>query len=122
MMHKRVFSIDGIAPTVVTPTGGGHMAKIIEYDLPQCVSYTRDRKGKIMNYHLKDVANTVHPSSAGGGNTSMYVMEEPFVVAVRGRKYERTATEAYSHGQQVSERSLVWAQSTIWGGKSNGDE
>lgn len=58
-----------------------------------------------MNYHLKDVANTVHPSSAGGGNTSMYVMEEPFVVAVRGRKYERTATVADSDGQQVSERS-----------------
>lgn len=26
-----------------------------------------------MNYHFKDMANTIHPSSATGGNTSQYV-------------------------------------------------
>ncbi|MBR6250093.1 MAG: DNA cytosine methyltransferase [Bacteroidales bacterium] len=41
---------------------------------PQIISYTRDRKGKIQNYHTKAVANTLHSSTGSGGNTDQYVI------------------------------------------------
>lgn len=67
------------------------------------MSYSRDKKGKIENYHTKEVANTIHCSTGTRGNTAQYVLEpkpivemnnhgetvsiaEPFVVACRGRK------------------------------------
>ena len=73
---------------------------------PKIVSYSRDKKGKIENYHLNEVANTIHCSTGTRGNTAQYVLEpkpivemnkypsdhgetvsiaEPFVVASRGR-------------------------------------
>ena len=52
---------------------------------PKIVSYSRDKKGKIENYHTKEVANTIHCSTGSKGNTSQYVLE-PFVVACRGRE------------------------------------
>ena len=73
---------------------------------PKIVSYSRDKKGKIENYHTKEVANTIHCSTGTRGNTAQYVLEpkpivemnkypsnhgetvsiaEPFVVASRGR-------------------------------------
>lgn len=39
------------------------------------VSYTRDKKGNVVNRHLKDVANTVHTATGSGGNTDSYVVE-----------------------------------------------
>ena len=39
------------------------------------VSYTRDKKGNVVNRHLKDVANTVHTSTSSGGNTDCFVFE-----------------------------------------------
>jgi DNA (cytosine-5)-methyltransferase 1 len=39
---------------------------------PSIVSYTRDKKGKITNHHLKEEANTLH---TGGGNTAQYVLD-----------------------------------------------
>lgn len=71
------------------------------------MSYSRDKKGKIENYHTKEVANTIHCSTGTRGNTAQYVLEpktivelnkypsnhgetvsiaEPFVVASRGRE------------------------------------
>jgi DNA (cytosine-5)-methyltransferase 1 len=38
------------------------------------LSYTRDAKGKILNYHTKDIANTIHTSTGSGGNTDQYVI------------------------------------------------
>jgi DNA (cytosine-5)-methyltransferase 1 len=40
---------------------------------PKIVSYTRDNKGKIENYHFKDVSNTLHSSNFT--NTQQYVYE-----------------------------------------------
>ena len=37
------------------------------------VSYTRDKKGNVVDRHLKDVANTVHTSTGSGGNTDCFV-------------------------------------------------
>ena len=99
-----IFDINGVSPALTTPSGGGVIPKIIEMkEEPKIVSYSRDKKGKIENYHTKEVANTIHCSTGTRGNTAQYVLEpkpivdmnnhgetvsiaEPFVVASRGRK------------------------------------
>lgn len=74
---------------------------------PKIVSYSRDKKGKIDNYHLNEVANTIHGGTGSNCNTAQYVLEpkpivemnkypsnhgetvsiaDPFVVASRGRE------------------------------------
>lgn len=67
------------------------------------MSYSRDKKGKIENYHLNEVANTIHGGTGSNCNTAQYVLEpkpivemdnlgetvsiaDPFVVASRGRE------------------------------------
>lgn len=39
------------------------------------VSYTRDKKGNVVDRHLRDVANTVHTATGSGGNTDCFVFE-----------------------------------------------
>lgn len=99
-----IFDINGVSPALTTPSGGGVIPKIIEMkEEPKIVSYSRDKKGKIENYHTKEVANTIHCSTGTRDNTAQYVLEpkpivdmnnhgetvsiaEPFVVASRGRE------------------------------------
>lgn len=67
-LTHRVYFTEGISPTIVTPGGGGHIPKIIEMkEEPKIVSYSRDKKGKIENYHTKEVANTIHCSTGKQG-------------------------------------------------------
>lgn len=100
----RTYKTVGISPAITTPSGGGLIPKIIEMkEEPKIESYSRDKKGKIENYHTKEVANTIHCSTGTRGNTAQYVLEpkpivdmnnhgetvsiaEPFVVASRGRE------------------------------------
>lgn len=49
-----------------------HNIKQIE---PKILSYSRDGNGKVVNRHLKKVANTIHGGTGGGGNTDCYVVE-----------------------------------------------
>lgn len=104
-LHRayRMYITDGVSPAITTPSGGGLIPKIIEMkENPKIVSYSRDKKGKIENYHTKEVANTIHCSTGTRGNTAQYVLKpkpivemnnhgetvsiaEPFVVASRGR-------------------------------------
>ena len=42
---------------------------------PKILSYTRDANGKVVDRHLKDVANTIHGGTGGGGNTDSFVVE-----------------------------------------------
>lgn len=42
---------------------------------PKILSYTRDANGKVVDRHLKDVANTIHGATGGGGNTDSFVVE-----------------------------------------------
>ena len=44
-------------------------------DQPQILGYSRDAKGKILNYHTKDISNTLHSGSGGGGNTDQYIIK-----------------------------------------------
>lgn len=39
------------------------------------LSYTRDANGKVVDRHFKDVANTIHGATGGGGNTDSFVVE-----------------------------------------------
>jgi|GEM_PF-3556875 C-5 cytosine-specific DNA methylase len=39
------------------------------------LGYTRDRKGKVKNYHSNEIANTVHTATGHGGNTDQFVKE-----------------------------------------------
>ena len=40
------------------------------------IGYSRDAKGKVTSYHTKDIANTLHSSSGGGGNTDQYILNK----------------------------------------------
>ena len=72
-------NIDGIAGTITTkkefelsPTVTSHGFERNNFAF---VSYTRDKKGNVVDRHLKDVANTVHTSTGSGGNTDCFVFE-----------------------------------------------
>lgn len=54
----------------------------------KAISYTRDSKGKTINKHLKDVANTVHQSTGSGGNTDCLVLEPMCSVHPLSHKFE----------------------------------
>lgn len=38
------------------------------------LGYSRDHKGKVINYHKVSVANTVHTSTGSGGNTDQFAV------------------------------------------------
>ena len=42
---------------------------------PKILSYTRDANGKVVDRNFKDVANTIHGGTGGGGNTDSFVVE-----------------------------------------------
>lgn len=53
---------------------GKKQAQTLETSCNQAViGYTRDKKGKVTNYHEKDETNTLHSSSGGGGNTDQFI-------------------------------------------------
>lgn len=82
----RVYSIEGLAPTIRTPTGGGIIPQIVME--AKAISYTRDSRGNTINKHLKDVANTVHQSTGSGGNTDCLVLEPMCSVHPLSHKFE----------------------------------
>lgn len=66
-MNGRVYSEDGIAPTLRTPTGG--------LSEPCILGYTRDDKGNVTSRHEKEIAGTLHTSTGSGGNTDQFIKE-----------------------------------------------
>lgn len=69
---------------------------------PKIVSYSRDKKGKIENYHLNEVANTIHGGTGSNCNTAQYVLEpKPIVV---GNRYpsNHACGKVYNVGGGVS--------------------
>lgn len=63
---------DGICNTI---TSVQKDCLIIE---PKILSYTRDANGKVVDRHFKDVANTIHGGTGGGGNTDSFVLEQGY--------------------------------------------
>jgi DNA (cytosine-5)-methyltransferase 1 len=64
-----------------TITGGAHSGGL--HSDMTVISYTRDSKGVVTNYHEKNHVNTLHSASGGGGNTDCFVK----CCSVRSRSY-----------------------------------
>lgn len=67
---------------------GNQVAQTLDTGCQQAVilGYTRDEKGKVAKRHEKEIANTVHASTGGGGNTDQFVK----IGAMRGRGEDNT--------------------------------
>ena len=63
----RIYSAEGLAPTLNCCEGGNREPKI--------VSYSRDKKGKVVDRHLKEVSNTITTFTGSGATTDQYVYE-----------------------------------------------
>lgn len=101
----RIYDDKGISPTICANSGGNLQPKIIqqargfnkggEHEISPTISsnswecnnmlieskilsYTRDANGKVVDRHLKDVANTIHGATDGGGNTDSFVLEQGY--------------------------------------------
>lgn len=99
----RTYKTVGISPAITTPSGGGLIPKIIEMkEEPKIVSYSRDKKGKIENYHTKEVANTIHCSTGSKGNTSQYVLEPKPIVELNKYPSNHACGKVYNVGGGVS--------------------
>lgn len=95
----RTYKTEGISPAITTPTGGGLIPKIIEMkEDPKIVSYSRDKKGKIENYHTKEVANTIHCSTGTRGNTAQYVLEPKPIVEMNKYPSNHACGKVYNVG------------------------
>ncbi len=95
----RTYKTVGISPAITTPTGGGLIPKIIEMkEDPKIVSYSRDKKGKIENYHTKEVANTIHCSTGTRGNTAQYVLEPKPIVEMNKYPSNHACGKVYNVG------------------------
>lgn len=100
-LHRayRMYITDGVSPAITTPSGGGLIPKIIEMkEEPKIVSYSRDKKGKIENYHTKEVANTIHCSTGSKGNTSQYVLEPKPIVEMNKYPSNHACGKVYNVG------------------------
>lgn len=95
----RTYKTVGISPAITTPSGGGLIPKIIEMiEEPKIVSYSRDKKGKIQNYHTKEVANTIHCSTETRGNTAQYVLEPKPIVELNKYPSNHACGKVYNVG------------------------
>lgn len=95
----RTYKTVGISPAITTPSGGGLIPKIIEMkEEPKIVSYSRDKKGKIENYHTKEVANTIHCSTGTRGNTAQYVLEPKPIVEMNKYPSNHACGKVYNVG------------------------
>ena len=99
----RTYKTVGISPAITTPSGGGLIPKIIEMkEEPKIVSYSRDKKGKIENYHTKEVANTIHCSTGNKGNTAQYVLEPKPIVEMNKYPSNHACGKIYNVGGGIS--------------------
>lgn len=103
----RIYDDKGISPTIGANSGGNLQPKIIqkargfnkggEHEIsptissnswecnniliePKIPSHPHDANGKVVDRHLKDVANTIHGGTGGGENTDSYVVEPSIVI------------------------------------------
>lgn len=63
-----------------------------------CLGYTRDKKGVVVKYTPREIANTVHCSTGQGGDTDCFILE-PLVAAMRGRNPENPSERGSSKGR-----------------------
>lgn len=65
---------------------------------PKIVSYSRDKKGKIENYHTKEVSNNIHCSTGTRGNTAQYVLEPKPIVEMNKYPSNHACGKVYNVG------------------------
>ena len=70
MCAGKVVSSDDVAPAVME--NHGMITAVVE---PCILGYSRDNKGKIVNFHEKELANTINTYTGSGGSMEQYVKE-----------------------------------------------
>ena len=71
------------------------------------IGYTRDAKGKVTNYHTKDIANTLHSASGGGGNTDQYILNKTIrrLTPIECERLQGFPDDWTRYGQELNEIS-----------------
>lgn len=111
----RTYKTVGISPAITTPTGGGLIPKIIEMiEDPKIVSYSRDKKGKIEDYHTKEVANTIHGGTGSNCNTAQYVLEPKASVHPLSHKMEFKGEKSLTRVSPTLRATESKAVTCIW--------
>jgi|SRR6478736_2043724 len=72
--NDRVYSEEGISPTLNTMQGGNRQPFVQVSDEYKILGYTRDSKGKVVSRHEKEFAGTITTSSGGGGSTDQFIV------------------------------------------------
>ena len=81
---------------------------------PKILSYTRDANGKVVDRHFKDVANTIHGGTGGGGNTDSFVVV-PKIIQVANISEEKSFSNPQT-GRIYSSEGLCPTLDTMHGG------
>ena len=81
---------------------------------PKILSYTRDTNGKVVDRHFKDVANTIHGGTGGGGNTDSFVVV-PKIIQVANISEEKSFSNPQT-GRIYSSEGLCPTLDTMHGG------
>lgn len=98
-MNGRIYSEDGIAPTLRTPTGG--------LSEPCILGYTRDDKGNVTSRHEKEIAGTLHTSTGNGGNTDQFVKEPSGIYDNQFGEFAREPIEGVSRTLKADHHNAV---------------
>lgn len=110
----RVQDNGKVSPTL---TAGGEPPCLYEGMEPKCVTYTRDRKGKVISRRLSDIANTVHGGTGCGGNTECFVAEPKILgisVNPNSRKLEFKGFESISGISPTLRSTDYKCPHTVW--------
>jgi len=71
------------------------------------IGYSRDAKGKVTNYHTKYIANTLHSSTGGGGNTDQYILNKSIrrLTPIECERLQGFPDDWTRYGQELNEIS-----------------
>ncbi len=82
-------------------------------DEVRAISYTRDRKGKVLNYTKRGIFNTIHQSTGSGGNTDQFIYSYGLIRKISIRECERLQgfdlnwTEYGMYGEEKKKLNLT---------------
>ncbi len=88
--RERIFLVgilNGCGKGVLPINGEARIDKI--NDKVKAISYTRDAKGKVLNYTKRGIFNTIHTSTGSGGNTDQFLFEYGLIRKLSIRECEK---------------------------------
>ena len=151
-INGRVYSKDGISPTLRTPTGGLSEPKIVEpltcamrgrsvdnpsdrtagiptkqrleigSEIANCLTsvqkdsmvvepcilgYSRDKKGEIVNFHEKELANTINTYTGSGGSMEQHVKEPSGIYDNQFGEFAREPIEGMARTLKADHHNAV---------------